>query len=262
MARKEKIDKCHICGKVGKLSYEHIPPASAFNKTSTKVYSALDIIQGGGLPWEVDGIPGKILQRGVGSYTLCVKCNSFTGAKYANDFINACRQGMSAEHVQIRQDISRARVRLLGINPLNFGKQILSMFASLNGSDFFEGRLELRELVLNKNKYGIDTKEYGLFMYLYRGGMGRNGGRSALMSTGGVITVATELTTMPFGFVLILKPNRKYLPDCGTEITDILNKYKPETVGDFLFEVPVYEQNSPMPLDFRSKNKILSKSDK
>jgi hypothetical protein len=80
MVKAQRNGKCHVCGKVGKLSYEHVPPASAFNKAATTVYNALDIIKSGGLPWEVDDVQGKILQRGIGAYTLCVKCNSFTGS--------------------------------------------------------------------------------------------------------------------------------------------------------------------------------------
>lgn len=259
MGRPSRTGKCHICGKISKLSYEHIPPASAFNDTSAKVYSALDIIQGGGLPWETDGVPGKILQRGVGDYTLCVPCNSFTGAKYAKDFISACRQAMGSERVQLRSDIGRARVGVLNINPLNFGKQVLAMFASVNNENFFDGQPRLRELVLDEKAHGISSEEYGLFMYLYMGGMGRNAGVSARMSMSGNSTISTELSAMPFGFVLVLKPDRDNLPECGTEITRILD-YEPGTVGDFLFELPMFVQNSPMPLDFRTKEDILQQA--
>lgn len=257
MKRRSKSGKCHICGKIGKLSYEHVPPASAFNKKATKVYKAIDVIQGGGLPWEVEGLSGTILQRGLGDYTLCIKCNSFTGAKYAKDFINACEQAMNSGRLEIRQDVNRARIGLLGINPVNFGKQILTMFASVNSSRFFDAQTQLRKLVLDERAYGINVDKYAIYMYLYRGGLSRQSGLSVSMRTDGTAVLSTELTTVPFGFVMVIDPQREKLPNYGTEITGILNDYEPDTVGDFLFEIPIFVQFSPMPLDFRKKEDIL-----
>jgi hypothetical protein len=110
---------------------------------------------------------------------------------------------------------------------------------------------------MDESSHGIDLKRYGLFMYLYRGGTGRNAGLSVRMNFNGISTISTELVTTPFGFVMILNPDRNNLPDCGTEITELLNNHKLKIRGDFLFELPIYEQNSPMPLDFRTRKDIL-----
>lgn len=262
MAKKEKTGKCHICGVDGKLSYEHVPPASAFNKTSAKVYRALDVIQGNGLPWEVEGLKGKILQRGLGGYTLCIKCNSFTGAKYAKDFINACDQAINSGRAQIQRQAALARIEVLGMNPCNFAKQVLAMFASVNHASFFDAQPALRKLVLDEHAFGIDLEKYALFMYLYEGGMGRQSGISGLMRTDGTSIISTELTTMPFGFVLVLDPQREKIPPYGVEITRMLNDNRPGKVGDIFFELPIFAQNSPMPLDFRTQDEILGQMSK
>ena len=36
---KNHYGKCHICGKEGKLTFEHIPPRKAFNWHGAKVYN-------------------------------------------------------------------------------------------------------------------------------------------------------------------------------------------------------------------------------
>jgi hypothetical protein len=164
---------------------------------------------------------------------------------------------MESGQVEIMKDTQRARVKLYKINPLSLAKQILAMFASVNGPEFFETNPELRNLILDENSYGLDPSKYALFVYLYRGGMGRNSGISVIMTTDGMMTISSELTTVPFGFVLVLKPNRDRLENCGTEITGLFNDYEPEVIDDFMFEMPMYEQNGPMPLDFRTKEDIM-----
>lgn len=258
MARKKVTGICHICGKHGKLSYEHVPPAAAFNSTSTKVYKALDLIRDDALPWDIEGIEGKILQRGSGGYTLCESCNSFTGAKYAKTFISACDQLVNKGQTELIGNGSAVKVGLKDINPLFFGKQILTMFASVAGERFFEAQPELRKLVLDQDSYGIDTEKYALFMYYFRGGTGRQSGLSVQMRTDGNSIMSAELTTQPYGFVLVIDPNREILMDVGTEVTGLLHQYDSSVIGDFLFELPIYEQNSPMPLDFRTQEEILS----
>ncbi len=70
------IDRCHICGRMTKLSFEHVPPRSAFNNTGVLI-ADMNFEQ----PLTVKGVPqgARIFQLGMGSYSLCPKCNSDTG---------------------------------------------------------------------------------------------------------------------------------------------------------------------------------------
>ena len=43
MSKQEHYGICHICGKYDRLSYEHIPPQSAFNDKKRKM-STLDVL--------------------------------------------------------------------------------------------------------------------------------------------------------------------------------------------------------------------------
>ena len=45
MARKRVVGKCHICGKEGKLTFEHIPPGATYNKQSVRMVKLMDLLK-------------------------------------------------------------------------------------------------------------------------------------------------------------------------------------------------------------------------
>jgi hypothetical protein len=77
MGRKPIIGTCHICSTYRKLSYEHVPPESAFNDTKLRKFGFQQIF--GVEPGELPQKGGKVEQRGAGGYTLCERCNNLTG---------------------------------------------------------------------------------------------------------------------------------------------------------------------------------------
>lgn len=68
---RRKIGPCCICGIEGKLSFEHVPPKSAFNDHPVLVASLKELI--GNWDGEIASIKGKVHQLGGGGYTLCEK---------------------------------------------------------------------------------------------------------------------------------------------------------------------------------------------
>lgn len=78
--RKKKPGMCRICGKKGDLSFEHVPPQSAFNKTTVIEYTLES--------WTTKRkVKGKQRQGGVGEHTLCEQCNNDTGSWYADEYV-------------------------------------------------------------------------------------------------------------------------------------------------------------------------------
>jgi len=68
--RRMQQGTCSLCGNIGDLTFEHIPPKAAFNNLR-KIY----------LPWDQAmrlgpdaPVRGKIQQGGVGAYSLCPPC--------------------------------------------------------------------------------------------------------------------------------------------------------------------------------------------
>ena len=75
--------RCRLCGKIGELSYEHIPPKATFNNQPVKMYYGIDVLAKNQKTGEgFVGIPYENQQKGAGGYTLCSTCNNITGGKY------------------------------------------------------------------------------------------------------------------------------------------------------------------------------------
>ena len=96
---KSKKGKCAICGRDEQLTFEHIPPSSAFNSKPVKPVSGVDLLIEVGsnnsmrMPWETDHLPYTNLQRGMGKHSLCSDCNNKTGKWYGNESVYVLRSG-------------------------------------------------------------------------------------------------------------------------------------------------------------------------
>jgi len=94
MIRKEHFGICHICGEYKKLTYEHIPPEAAFNNQRRKMSTVEELMNDktdNRAPWDIEGLRYKQFQQGTGFFTLCDKCNNYTGAKYGNTYADFIR---------------------------------------------------------------------------------------------------------------------------------------------------------------------------
>ena len=126
MVIKPEVGRCHICGVTATLTYEHIPPRKAFNNTGVLLSEMhLD------LPPEEDVNPSKlwIHQKGMGSYSLCQKCNNDTGGFYGTMFVDFCKKGM---RILQASNYRPQLIYMMEILPLAVIKQIVSMFLSIN----------------------------------------------------------------------------------------------------------------------------------
>src|SRR5262245_60666479 len=93
MPRSPVEGACHICGEVTKLSFEHVPPRSAFNDRPILFQSGEDTLRAAD-PDEVT----QIAQRGAGAHTLCPRCNNDTGRWYGGAFAEFAHQAMAVLH--------------------------------------------------------------------------------------------------------------------------------------------------------------------
>ena len=124
-----RFGKCSVCGSVGRLTFEHVPPKAAFNDHPRLFSNILDFVEDS----EV-GDPRRARRhkqpRGVGAETLCDRCNNVTGSWYGNAYVAWAVQGM-----QFRYAVPGSSSLLLPFHllPGRVGKQILCMFASACG---------------------------------------------------------------------------------------------------------------------------------
>lgn len=88
MASNSKTGVCHICGEVGDLSFEHVPPRSVGNVNTSKSYKIIDIVKQTG-HFDLSnrqGIKYQQEQRGSGFRTICKECNNYLGRHYVREY--------------------------------------------------------------------------------------------------------------------------------------------------------------------------------
>jgi len=256
MDRKNKVGKCHLCGEIGKLSLEHVPPQKAFNSAKNKLFGGEQLIGRDSLPWDFENLKAEHHQNGIGGNTLCVKCNSDTGGWYAKSYIDFVQKGYD-ELAKNRPTINASAViNFRDVYPLRVTKQILVMFMSINNEDFLDKQSELQNLLISKTANGIDTNKYALGIYVNASKLAKYVGLSCIM-IGGKATIISEFSSIPFGFVLLFDPLHQEDLKRYCIITDLMNKFKYDDKTDLELTLPVYDSNIVIPGDYRTKDQIL-----
>lgn len=258
----QKRKKCHLCGKITELTYEHVPPRKAFNDHRVFLHWGKDVFGRENFPWDFSGLKGNQRQRGVGWYTLCGKCNNNTGRWYAPAFIEFTYQGYQRykELLDTKRLVNRERIEIdFGkIYPLRVIKQIITMFFSINNPNLSFVHPELRTLVLNRDKQGISSKRFGIYLYILIGDMARYIGIASILqskNTGNIIRVLSELSAPPFGYVFEIKPKGK---EEYCDITFFANEFRYEQKTNLSLKIPVYECNTYFPVDYRTKQEVMN----
>jgi len=153
MGRRKKIGKCRLCLEEGELSFEHVPPESAFNETRVRQYTMDEWLKTEGTL----GLGGRVSQRGVGAYTLCARCNNKTGAWYAKEYVRWAKESL---YLLARMPSGAAvPLHISGGYPLRFLKQTVAMFFSVNSVEIAEHN---RELAREKQRSSPANERAGL----------------------------------------------------------------------------------------------------
>jgi hypothetical protein len=243
-----KEGKCCICGIYGPLSFEHVPPRSAFNNKPV-IKARFDDVVGLG-PDEI--IKGKGQQQGAGDYTLCPRCNNNTGSWYGKNFVDWCYQGyeiLSRTH---------GRPSLIYLNylfPLRIVKQIFTMFFSINGPGFADANPELVKFVLNRD-YRYLSPKYRLFVYFSTGRLARSSGVTGLVDLNTQRTcIFSEMNYFPYGYVLALN---SHPPDPRLIEISHFARYGYNELARIGLRLPVLPTHLYFPGDYRTKEQILA----
>lgn len=244
--RKMQRGKCRLCGKVGDLSYEHVPPQKAFNDRRTIRLSWEQMMRLG----PDEPVKGKYDQGGVGMYSLCPSCNNNTGDWYARELVNWCYRGMA---ILERGGRAARTLHVQRCHPLRVFKQILTMFCSVN-PEMTDKQPWLRKLLLDKHARDWD-ESWRLFLYFNIEGKLRYTGASSSIDLGtGAITVMTEINYPPFGYVLIMSGEP---PDARlTDITTLI-RYGYDEAAELVMPISVLATHSKYPGDYRTRDQML-----
>ena len=243
--RQNKKGICKLCGDEKKLSFEHVPPRVAYNKT-TRYYSfpQKDYYESKNI---LNFKPkGKIFQGGIGYHSLCEKCNNFLGFNYVRPFSSFVNIGMN---FIFNYDFDFLYVKIDNQNPFRILKQIASMFISISDLTFSKMYPEFVEFVINPDKRDLSNR-FRFYLYLNNEGHFRKYGFPTFTNFHGFIC---ELTYPPFGYVLNI--DNEFCIDHLTEITHFKN-FIDNSKNEIELGLHKYPTHIHMPLDFRKKEEI------
>ena len=139
--RKKITGICCICGKETKLTFEHIPPKAAFNSLGLRLYDLYGYMIKNSKRYES-------FQSGAGKYSLCASCNNLTGEWYGNAYAEFALQGKRYHYKDVKGVLSVP----YEIYPLRVFKQVVSCFASVNGSFWCERHPQIRQFLLDPSE--------------------------------------------------------------------------------------------------------------
>jgi hypothetical protein len=239
---------CHICGKEDKLTFEHVPPKSTFNKTTKYVATNFQDFMTSENPLK-NKPKGKIEQGGMGFYSLCEKCNNFLGVNYVKAYEKWVRAGYE---MLIDKNPEPLAYKVLYQEPLKVIKQVASMFLSLNALWYLEEYPEISNFILNPESQSLPDK-YRIFTYLTDGGNSRYLQHMVSYSPSIGSVNVTEIAFPPFGFVMTFNFDGD-LPNL-TEITNFKN-YPLNANPELYFSMAKLPTYLPIPLDYRPINEI------
>lgn len=246
------IDRCHICGIKDKLSFEHIPPRKAFNNTGVLI-AEMNLDK----PFAIGRAPlsAKTFQQGMGSYSLCQKCNNDTGGWYGAKFVQFCKKGMQ---ILEKSNYNPSLYYFADIYPLSIIKQIVCMFLSVNSVQFRDKYAELATFVLNKERMHLDPR-YRIYIYFNHVGMHRATPISAKLDFDTATmkhrqtSYMTEISYPPFGYLMTIN---SLPPDPRIVDITFFSNHAYNEVRTLSMDYPIYPTHTFFPGDYRSLEKI------
>jgi hypothetical protein len=256
MARHKIFDTCKICGFVGELSFEHVPPEKAFNNNRFYYEASLEELSKLGIS-DIDFSSPQIKLRkkqgGIGFNSICRKCNNLTGIWYAKDFIKWVHQSMS---ILLKANGRPTLYYPTFFFPLRVIKQIVTMFFSVNQDVFRNVEPQLVSFILEKEKRFLDPK-YKIYCYYNIEGQSRYKGNSFIgnLHSRDIIHIS-EISFPPFGFVMTIDSKK---PD--DRLTDISHfaDFPYNHWTDYYQRFNVLPTYLPyLPGDYRTKEEIQS----
>lgn len=223
---------CRLCGKESDLTEEHIPPQASGNKGRHQNFTLDDWLK-----YRFTDSPQvkrTIEQGGISGYTLCDKCNSFTGHYYGNEYKRWVQQAkyiiecwgvgaiskLNQMNGPLGEEVVFGNKKSGPVKPGAMVRQVLSFMCSLSGSwNLAERHPEIRRIILDQSKEPLPINmELGMSLYL--------GPKVRICGPQLILNAKTEkwrwcqeLAFPPFSFLLVMASNEKK-PGLGLMIGD------------------------------------------
>lgn len=265
--------RCQLCGISGPLTFEHIPPKSAFNDQKVQL-GVPELKQGEGIVAK----PGKFQQRGAGVKALCADCNSLLGARYVPEysaFVDAvvrtmAKQRIDFEELQRIDDLDALptfAIEFRGddssgsgdhVYPMRIARQALSMLLVMAPPDFPDTRPALVDLVLDPAATDL-PKDVRLGFCFFVADVVRSIGKAAIADLDSqVVRVFAEVSHPPLSWVIVT--NGAELPNGLVDVTEWLTMGYDEGRVDFRVEALLGFGNSFTPIEYRTEGQLAAQA--
>jgi hypothetical protein len=247
----EKHGACCICGTEGKLSFEHVPPRSAFNDHRVFEADIEKLMEG---KWAPGARPteGNWKQRGAGRHSLCIKCNNDTGSWYGESYVQVVKQAMLLLY---RSGGNLSLAYPYGMFPLRFLKQVVTMFFSACGPGLQDKNPDLVRFVLNRDVRQLPPK-FQFFAYLHHPESAaiRQSGLTGMVKGQNKQHVFSEIAFPPFGLIMNVDGH----PPVDHRLCNIANLSEyPYRAWDIVYlKLPVLHVTTVLPGDFRTVDEV------
>ncbi len=257
MRRKKVHGQCHLCGSNGRLTFEHVPPQSAFNNVRILKADIDRLINSDDSKKEIENPKGEYVQGGAGSYTLCKTCNNDTGSWYASDYVEfvkavfpLCRQAPKEARVSFR-----AKMR-----PLRVLKQILVMFCSACPPGFAAKHPDLVRYLLNRTsrEFPPGIQVWASLFDTRNSRATRQSGISGRLDLDAGTSIYSEISFPPFNFVMTLDGSRP--PDTRLANIDFMHEFEYSEHAEVTLSLYNLSVNTYFPGDYRTLDQLPSKS--
>lgn len=242
-----KLGICRLCGKYKELSFEHIPPQSAFNDKMVVFETMHKWMQGYKNP--IQKFP-----RGMGKYSLCEQCNKSTGLWYGTEFAHWAEQGLN----WFEKTNGQSSLYLpFYIRPLNVIKQILVMMVAMASEATLEYHNELRRFLLNREQKYLPPW-YSVYVYFKTNSQPRFEAEQAISNDGSVSYIDAEIALPPFGYCVSSSRKGNNILATSKQLYNIgwFSRFDYNIWTQVQLRLPVLETNSPLPLDYRTKDEV------
>lgn len=244
-----KRDYCRLCGKYVEMTFEHIPPRSAFNDQQRLFKTIEDLIGSSNRKY-------SRFRRGLGKHSLCIDCNRKTGGWYGKAFVSWTRQGMNwleklgqEPHVDLP----------FNIYPLNVVKQVLVMAIAMSSHQTMSYHYDLRRFLLNPEQKYLPTK-YSVFTYFNRDGTPRFASDMVVTNVkkGAGSYVETEVALPPFGYCVSkpVKAMKSLAVEQGLYDITWFAEFDYNFWTTIYLRAPLKETHQAFPLDYRTKDEV------
>lgn len=245
MARRKVEGRCRVCGRLDLLTFEHVPPRSAFND-STVLFSTIE-------QWTASDRDGRkrgtYQQGGAGGHVLCGQCNNDTGRWYASEYVRWAKLVVPAL-ARLPANDEPGPLCMSACYPLRLLKQAVVMFLAASTEKFADGHPDLRRFVLDRHCQHLPPR-YEFFLTLYRGPMARSGPISVVLRNGSPQALG-EIAFAPFAFVITYDSP----PHRGVGRITHFSHYGYDQRSDVDLPVAIGEGHTPFPEDYRTKVQV------